>query len=354
MLTVRVVDVSGKPVYNTPVTFSTDSVGPTILNPTANTGMDGLARTNVTAPSFAGAFTVRAATGTGLTVSIGVAVGEGVETGTGVTAISGQGQLVNAATAGRQLVVQVRDAEGNPVGGTEVTWTPSVFGISGIPVTVTSQQNITDALGRAVATFSTSPILSAELAAATVTANTLYGSATFYITAFPITDPFTSQPIPPPAVAFSFGSQTGVIEGRAGQTITNAVAVQVLRQAGQSFGSGIPNVGLSVTTNEDPALGPTAACAGGTALTDAQGVAVCNLVLGPRPGETQLTVDVGGYVQRTLTLRIQAGVAAELTPIQGNNQSGSAGQQLPQALVAEVRDSLGNLLPFALEFSGQP
>lgn len=347
MLTVRVIDVSGKPVYNTPVAFSTDSVGPTILNPTVNTGTDGLARTNVTAPPFAGAFTVRAAAGVGLSVSIGVSVGEGIETGTGVTAISGQGQLVNAATAGRQLVVQVRDSEGNPVGGTEVTWFSSGVGIGGVPVTVTSQQNITDALGRAVATFSTSPLLSAELAAASVTANTLYGSATFYITIFPIIDPFTSQPIPPPAVTFSFGSQTGVIEGQAGQTITNAVAVQVLRQAGVSFGSGVPNVGLTVMTNADPALGPTAACAGGTVLTDAQGVAVCNLVLGPRPGDTQLTVDVGGYVQRTFALRVQAGVAGELTLLQGNNQSGSAGEQLPQALVAEVRDSLGNLLPFA-------
>lgn len=347
MLTVRVIDVTGKPVYNTPVTFSTDSVGATILNPTVNTGMDGLARTNVTAPPFTGAFTVRAAAGTGLSVSIGVAVGEGGETGTGVTAISGQGQLVNAATAGRQLVVQVRDSEGNPVGGTQVSWFSTAVGIGGVPVTLTSQQNITDALGRAVATFSTSPLLTADLAAATITANTLYGTATFYITTFPIIDPITSQPIPPPAVTFSFGSQTGVIEGRAGQTITNAVAVQVMRQAGVSFGSGIPNVGLTVGTNADPATGPTAACAGGTVLTDAQGVAVCNLVLGPRPGETQLTVDVGGYMQRTFQLRVQAGVPAEITPIQGNNQSGSAGQQLPQALVAEVRDSLGNLLPFA-------
>ncbi|HEU0138427.1 MAG TPA: Ig-like domain-containing protein, partial [Bryobacteraceae bacterium] len=348
MLTVRVIDVTGKPVYNTPVAFATDGIGATILNPAVNTGMDGLARTNVTAPPFAGAFTVRATAGAGLSVSIGVAVGEGGETGTGVTAISGQGQLVNAATAGRQLVVQVRDSEGNPVGGTQVSWSPGVIGIGGAPVTVTSHQDLTDALGRAVATFSTSPLQSAELAAATIVANTLYGTATFYITAFPtFTLGSPPAPIPPPAVTFSFGSQTGVLEGRAGQTITNAVAVQVLRQAGVSFGSGIPNVGLTAGTSADPATGPTAACAGGTVLTDAQGVAVCNLVLGPRPGETQLTIDVGGYMQRTFALRIQAGVPAEITPIQGNNQSGSAGQQLPQALVAEVRDSLGNLLPFA-------
>ncbi|MBI3278699.1 MAG: hypothetical protein HYZ57_02525, partial [Acidobacteria bacterium] len=93
----------------------------------------------------------------------------------------------------------------------------------------------------------------------------------------------------------------------------------------------------------------TAQCAGGFALTDAGGLATCDLVLGGRIGTAQLTISVGGFTtfSPTFEINVLPGEPAKFNILQGNNQGGRAGQQLPLALVAQVTDAFGNVLPGA-------
>jgi len=128
--------------------------------------------------------------------------------------------------------------------------------------------------------------------------------------------------------------------GKAGQTLNGAIQVVVYT----STSVPIPNVGLDVTGNTDPSVGPTASCEGGTALTNTSGMAQCNLVFGRTTGEGVLTLNIGSILARTLNFSVAPGDPASILKIQGDAQSGSPGQTLPQELVAEVRDASGNLL----------
>ncbi|MSV27770.1 MAG: hypothetical protein EXQ52_03370, partial [Bryobacterales bacterium] len=74
-LVVRLHDASGQPVYNAPVTYTTDAAGVVIESPSTTTNAEGFAQTVLTAPATPGSFTVRASFGTGLTTRFTVNIG---------------------------------------------------------------------------------------------------------------------------------------------------------------------------------------------------------------------------------------------------------------------------------------
>ncbi|MDQ6759719.1 MAG: putative Ig domain-containing protein, partial [Acidobacteriota bacterium] len=112
------------------------------------------------------------------------------------------------------------------------------------------------------------------------------------------------------------------ISGSAGSTITGAVMVRVTSQAGLQLGQGVPNVGVQILNDTDPA-NPTAMCNGpaGVVLTDSKGLATCDLVLGRQTGTGVITVTTGGSLsQQTITLQVTPGAACSYI-LSGNNQT---------------------------------
>jgi uncharacterized protein (TIGR03437 family) len=153
------------------------------------------------------------------------------------------------------------------------------------------------------------------------------------------------NPAPPPSVELLEPVEDRVIIGQAGQTLAEAIRVRVV----DSLGVPVAGAGLTVTTGLDPTLFPSAACEGGTVLTDGTGIASCNLVIGSRIGtDVPIRVNVGSFRDLgNLVLNVTPGAPALMRILQGNSQTGNAGQRLPLALVAQVTDAGGNVLPGA-------
>ena len=369
-LVVRVTDSSGRPLSNVPVNFSAGDAGTLIQNPNVVTSNDGYAQTTVTAAQIAGAYSINATAGSVVaTFSITVT---GTGTGTGGTGgttgggssifsiVSGNGQLVREQFQAQELlVVAAADAQGKPVAGATINYTitsgvGSLQTISGTGASVGSctanDQTavcLTDANGQAGVGFRAISTNLQSFAATTVSV-TYSGSAVNFIetTYLGFAQGSGFQPDPTITDVVPVPGESRVFTVQAGQTLAGALKVQVVATGGPSVGFGIPNVGITATTGLDPTLGPTAKCNLSTSLSDATGFATCDLVAGGKVGRTPLKISVGSSNDRGFgTLVVTPGPVGLLNILQGNNQTGIAGQQLPLALVAQVTDAFGNILP---------
>ena len=333
-------NAEGLPLANVPVQFAT-TTGSTLSTPTATTDQRGYAQTTVTIPSTAanGAQTFTAAAG-GQQVTFTINVGTDTGTGGGGTGgtptgvlqiLRGQGQIIGQGYVTNQpFTVVAKDAAGNPIKNVPITW--SVAQGSGTLVTVT---NVTDEQGLATATYINPLVLpGTPFATAVVAATTGSETVNFYVTTL------ANQP------NGARGQATFVLKRPADRMLavrsgeTNGTIIEI--QAFSLQGTPIPNVGIRLAT--DAVTGPTATCRG-DALSDANGTVLCDVVGGPIVGETPVNVIVGEDTQYQFTLRVTAGSPSVVRIIGGNNQTGNAGELLPAALVVEVTDGGGNLLP---------
>lgn len=339
-LIVRALNAEGLPLANVPVQFATTTTS-TLSNATATTDQRGYAQTTVTIPSTSatGAQTFTAAAGgqqVTFTINVGTETGGGTG-GTGGTPtgglqiLKGQGQITGQGYATTQpLTVIVKDASGNPVKNVPIAW--AIAQGSGTLVTVT---DLTDANGIATATYLNPLVLPGNpFALGVVSATTGSETVNFYVTTL------ANQP------NGARGQATFVLKRPADRTLnvrsgeTNGTIIEI--QAFSLQGTPIPNVGIRLAS--DAVTGPTASCRG-DALSDASGTVLCDVVGGPTIGETPINVIVGEDTQYPFTLRVTAGSPSVVRITGGNNQTGNAGQQLPSALVVEVTDAGGNLLP---------
>jgi uncharacterized protein (TIGR03437 family) len=347
-LVVRVLDANGKPLYGVTVTFSTN--GGTLQATSATTNPDGIAATALTAPSTVGTTsTVTAQVGSAaLQTSFAVTVPSGTTPpggGTGsiqIQMVSGNGQVVEypyAPVSANPLVVQVIDAQGNPLPNQTVTWSV----LSGLAY-ASSSQSTTDANGlastTAVGNGSNPGIASSFLSI--IEASIPTGSVNFDFTTLGQTLFGTEGGL---LVELNNPPQTNrTITGAAGQTIVGAIQVLV-----DDFnGNAIANIGLAISTGLAAGQGPTAACnaPGGTPLTDGTGNVSCDVVLGSLVGQAVITAVVGGQITMPpITLTVTPGPPSKFVVLQGNNQSGNPGQTLPAALKAQITDVGGNPLP---------
>jgi uncharacterized protein (TIGR03437 family) len=247
-----------------------------------------------------------------------------------LTLVSGNGQIVeeNFLTFS-PLVVMAKDAAGNPVSGVTVNWSVTQGQGTVIPVDRVINPdglaiNVTGADGRARANFlGTNVTGGLSFAAETVTAGSSAGSVIFLITttinrlagggsaALPLVELLT-----PPS-----GSRN--ISGSGGSTLPAAVVVRVTEQSGIQAGTPLPNVSVRLVNADDPTTPTPAACNGpnGVVLTDARGVATCDLVLGNTPGQFGMVALVGeASNSAVLLLQINPGAACTFT-ISPNAQS---------------------------------
>ena len=161
-----------------------------------------------------------------------------------------------------------------------------------------------------------------------------------------------ASPSSPSASRFCHHPRAACLEGPTDSTLPNPVIVQVYA----STLIPVPNVGVKVSTGNFTTL-PNASCAGtnnnGLALTNASGIATCNVVLNGVPGTEPLNISVpgigfgngSGVVAGGYTLTITPGAPANVNILAGNNQVGLIGSQLPLPFIIQVTDAGSNPIP---------
>ncbi len=328
----RVLDAGSVPLAYQWVTF-TAPMGGSFTNSSVYTDTSGLATTSYTPPSTTGTFYVYA-TVSSLTATFYITVSTtGITTGTvGMQVYSGSGQVVTQTnlTAPRPLTVVIRDSSGTPVPYAPVFWQVTTG-----TATLGSSYSYTDTLGLASVTVTGSVVtFGLTYQQAVIAASSGYGTASFWLTSLATNVTGYAQILTP-----SSGTR---LSGRASQTLT--AAIRAIAYAYTATGMvPIPYAGLDVIA--DTSAGPTASCStGGTVLTDASGIAQCDLVMGRRIGDGTLAVNVASLLYQTIDFTVTAGDPASITIIQGDGQTGRPGETLPQALVAEIRDAGGTVL----------
>ncbi len=367
-LVVRALDLNGKPLSGATITFSTNlgSVSPT----SATTGSNGFASTILTAPASNGTVTVTATDGKhpyGFTITVGTptAPNAGI-----ISIVAGQGQLLreNVNTSipgfGSPLETLVTDLNGKPLSNVAVTYklvsgTGTLFGGTSISNGTAATIN-TNAQGIATAAYLTSVVpLGLASNGAQITAQAKGTNVVnFYETTYPTNTSFA------PLVQFTAPQAGQTLTGPAGTIIPGAFQAIIV----DGKGIPIPNVSLYTCQPTAPTIGPGGTEVPGTCLvppanspvpfgscvdptgqgvlSDAHGKINCDLQLNGVVGTAPIGAQYG-YAFNTVAypLKITTGPPGKITIVQGNNQTGKPGTQLPAALVVQVTDSFGNVVP---------
>jgi uncharacterized protein (TIGR03437 family) len=325
-----------------------------------------------------------------LLAAIFIAPAAVAQTPVNISIISGSGQVVcpecTLTGAGRAvfdpLMVRVTDANGNPVSGTTVNWTVVTGQAAVIPTggsfanATQTTQTTTDVNGNTSVQgafpfnlgsgSAATPFVASTISAAINSASAVSSTVDFYLTeALVNTNSFgnpvlvqvlneTPASFPPCTTCINPGD---TLTGSAGSTSSTQFEINV-SAPGSAVGA-VPNVSLRLVSNQGS---PTITCATatgadpGAVLTDQNGNAICNAVLGPTTGFGSFYALVGGvnptisgpepafFATGNYNLDVTPGVAAMLSLTSGNGQSGNPGQALAGALVATVGDSSGNPL----------
>lgn len=350
-LVVQVLDANSHPLTGVTVAFQTSSSDAQLSSNTAITQANGDALTYLTAPAATGPITVTATAGA-LTANfnINVSASAGGANSPLLTIVAGQGQLMIANTDtqvgpeyGSPLKVLVTDANGNPLPNADVTFsTPA----SGGSIVTTNGLGTTETVSTG-----SDGIAQVNFLTASVSTNNTTGFAQTNVTAtYPGASPVTfyittiSQNPDAPGATVRILSPTpgATLTGPEGGTLPSAVTVEVF-----SGGYSIPNVSLVLNDGGlDPTLYPSATCnapSGTVVLTTTDGLASCDIVFGPRIGSGTLTATIGyTHSSGVINFQVTPGAPGVVKIVQGNNQTGKPGQQLPLALLIHVTDSGGN------------
>ena len=361
---------SGLPVYNVPVSFTTDSTdGLTINNPTPTTNADGYALTTVSVPTTGATCpssicTITLTVGAvSTTFSINVPGSSGVggpSTGSGGTQViitNGNGQLIESGgAAGVLLTVLVTDANGNPLANQPVTFNL----LSGPGEVDTSAYSAnTDLTGQAYANFSGGFVsLDSGPQQSIVQASAPQGSVNFIETTFAEFivggNVLPGAEIDPIAAGYP-NPLSGVVVVSPGAPAVNAFQFAVLTAGGGAGVNGvpIPDVGITLQNHYDPTQPAPASCQGGSTLSDpVAGITSCTVVVtcSTQAGNQAVDVLVGGYALdpgnggQPFGLIVGAGgnTPSKVAIGGGNNQSGDVGQKLANVLLASITDSCNN------------
>jgi len=211
------------------------------------------------------------------------------------------------------LVVRAADAQGLPLSGQTVTFAVASGGGS-----VSSSQVTTNLAGFAEVEFTLGPALGTQ----TVSAS-MRGATPVVFSASAGVAPATQLTVA------SGNAQTG--------TVGTALAAPVVVRATDEFGNPVPGVFVELTPGSG---GGTLTPSAGT--TNASGQFSATWVLGQVAGAKTLTASSSGLTNATFTATAVAGPASKLTVLSGNEQFGTVGVALPNALTVGVTDSYGN------------
>ncbi|MGD1214223.1 MAG: Ig-like domain-containing protein [Terriglobales bacterium] len=129
-------------------------------------------------------------------------------------------------------------------------------------------------------------------------------------------------------VSYGGWNQTGA----AGSTLANPLVAK----ARDVYNNGVPGVTINFTANKGAVPNPA------SVVTDANGLASTNLLLPTTVSTVTVTGSSAGFKNVSFIEYSVAGPAAKIAITSGNNQSATAGTQLPQALTVLVTDQYAN------------
>ena len=355
-LSVKITDINGYPVFNSPVTFSTTASGVSFIPAQPSlTDINGIAEAFVSVPAAPSslkpegsdpimALAASAAPVEDVTSVIVTANAPGIGAitftlnigvGTGITLISGNYQITGPGQPyPLPLVVRVTDENGVPVPpGTVVAFQP-LFGL-GYTQTQTDNNGFasTQFPGLSQQTLRNLPLVTYQ-AQAYATSGNPPGAVTFTLT--------TSITAP-----FFFGHFSGdgdMQSGPVGGPLPIPLSVEVTNGFGQAVGP--VNVYWSVVSG--PAGSGSATFNPSTSL--AIGGATTTVTLGPKGGTVVVRASIPGpnggpYTTEDFTLTATQPPPNSVTILQGNNQQGNPGAALGIPLVVQVKDQFGNPFP---------
>jgi uncharacterized protein (TIGR03437 family) len=378
---VKVLSVTGRPIFGNPVTFAPSLGSPAIEgSPTVATNANGLAFITVIAPSAPGDFVINATPVNGPAIALRMTVaapdpgggggsgGGGNTGGPYVELIGGDGQVIREGertclTAaldanGRPIdcdeySVRFFTAPGRPAGGLRVQWDTDgqsfgwsdgeITDVLGRRFTVTDRDGYArNSLWGAVAIgFGNSFVPGKASVLATI--NSIEVKQEFAYTTYQRITPDGNLAPPPSTIILS--PEPLNIRGKTGQTIPGLLQVQVTAATGLSYGAVMPGVGVAISTeNQDPTRGPVLSCAQRpVVLTNERGLAVCDVKLAGKAGTASALVKIGGYSRRPLFVTLDPGEPNNLKILSGDNQSAAPNENL-LPLSVQLDDGGGSFL----------
>jgi|GEM_PF-418774 len=349
-LILKLWDANGLPVFGRTVRFSSTTAGVTFEPAEMATNLDGVALTRATVPPGAGAVIVNATVeglASPINFTVNVVGGGGAQTG-GLVMYSGNGQVVpRGFPTPSKLRVRLTDPAGRPIPDATVSWA-----ITSGQGSLSPSSSKTNLDGIAETTYN-GPVIVPPITSwvtSEVSASVEgFDPVVFVVTTIPEIIPGVWAKPTYNLLAPGLGE---IIEGRAGETLPGAIKVSAKATGGTMTGHGIPNVGVELVSDLDAETNPTAICVGegNTALSDATGVASCDVKLsGVIGGPVPIRALVGGGgrdagTEYQVFIKILPGPPAVITILGGNNQSGSPNTLLTTPLAAQIADQFGHLL----------
>jgi uncharacterized protein (TIGR03437 family) len=344
---------AGVPLYNVPVTYSAPS-GVVVSGASQVTNKDGYVQAVATMPTTSGSYQIQLTAG-GATATYNISVqGSGGGSGGGgtgssqISIVSGNGQLIYAGQGQLvpPLVVKLTNADGTPMVNTAVS-----FAVASGGGFVTQSSTVTDQNGLVSANF-TPPFSALNPGAFQLTdvnVSSAVGSVDFLETTYQLLSNGSSG-AGAPTFTLVTPNPGAIISVGEGDVINNGVIATIFST--QSFTNPaipIPNIGIRLANSAAPTdpTQPAPASCQGNSLSDASGTARCNVAVGCQVGlgTFPFAIMIGEQQYFNAYLQIGPGTSQTINGQSGNNQSGQAGQTLPQSLVAQVTDNCGNAIP---------
>jgi hypothetical protein len=299
-------DAHGNPVAGHTVAWTVTQGGGSASPAASTTNAEGVAKTRWTLGPAAGEQRLQAAASVSMTTTF-VANAQGSAPPV-LSIVSGNGQTGTAGTALPQpLVVEVRQ-NGVPVPGVGVIWAAGA-GMGSL----SAASPVTDAQGRAQATWTLGATPGTQAVSATVTGA---GTVVFNATA--------TAPVGPVITKVSGDAQTAPV----------GTPIEVVVEVRQN---GVPVPGVTVAWSAPAGMGSVAPA---SSQTDAQGRALATWTLGSTPGAQSLSATAAGA--GTVVFNATATAAPGplvVTKISGDGQTGNVRTELGAPLVLEVRQN---------------
>jgi hypothetical protein len=322
-LVVEARDALGNPVIGVPVTWTPDEGDGSAAPPTSLTGLNGQASTTWTLGPDVGEQGLTASAD-GLANSVrftaNAQAGDVSASLSSVSADPDTDVTADGETAS-EVTVQLRDSEGNPIGG---------LGSGAFDVQLTDGQGgTTDAQPTAVTETTTDGTYTFAVT------NTTAEDVTVIVTADGVT--LDQQP----TIQFVAGEAfTLAIESGDGQTgtVNQPLAASLVVQVTDAQTNPVPGVTITWDPGAHGSANPT------TLDTDANGFASTSWTLGPDAGEQTLTASADGLTPVTFAADAQAGgVSASLSSVSADPDTDvTADGETPSEVTVQLRDSQGN------------
>ena len=228
--------------------------------------------------------------------------GEAAAPGDHLDVVSGDGEVVMSGWPGTDPLVVRFTHGGQPVANETITWTASG------PLHASSNQttSVTDATGQTSITVVGEQFnATTSWVSCTVTATAPGGASAQFVVVNAYPGPPVGQPAITPLVQITAPASVDLGHQKAGSVVPGGIQALVVAQIGPDNTKGIPQVGIRLADPQDwtrPAAGIS--CAGGTALSNATGLASCDVQIGTTPGSVGFQVVVGGYNLHGMTVEI--------------------------------------------------